>query len=144
MASRSARGHPRLGGEITFGHRWCAAQAPQRNAALAVASWYVAETYLKVRGKWVNLYRPIDRHGNLIDAMLSEYRDMAAVKASCRVGGSPDSVGGRKGDDVGGQVTPLALFSYGGFSGQRSARPCLRTRSPAALALVACLFAMCA
>jgi hypothetical protein len=87
VASRSARGHPRLGGEITFGHRWCAAQAPQRNAALAVASWYVAETYLKVRGKWVNLYRPIDRHGNLIDAMLSEYRDMAAVKASCRVGG---------------------------------------------------------
>jgi putative transposase len=44
-------------------------------------SRYVDETYLKVRGKWAYLYRAIDRDGNLIDAMLSEHRDMAAAKA---------------------------------------------------------------
>ena len=45
------------------------------------ASWHVDETYLKVRGKWAYLYRAIDRDGNLVDAMLSERRDMAAAKA---------------------------------------------------------------
>ena len=47
-------------------------------------SWYVDETYLKVRGKWAYLYRAVDRDGNLIDAMLSEHRDMAAAKAFFR------------------------------------------------------------
>jgi len=50
----------------------------------AVHTWYVDETYLKVRGKWAYLYRAIDRDGNLIDAMLSEHRDMAAAKAFFR------------------------------------------------------------
>ncbi len=45
------------------------------------ASWYVDETYLKVRGKWAYLYHTIDRDGNLIDAMLSWHCDMAAAKA---------------------------------------------------------------
>jgi transposase-like protein len=48
------------------------------------ASWYVDETYLKVRGRWTYLYRAIDRDGNLIDAMLSEHRDMKAAKAFFR------------------------------------------------------------
>jgi transposase-like protein len=61
------------------------------------ASWYVDETYLKVRGKWVYLYRAVDRDGNLIDAMLSGHRDMAAAKAFFRsakatVGFRPDRV----------------------------------------------------
>ena len=42
------------------------------------------KTYLKVRGKWSLLYRAIDRDGHLIDAMLSEHRDMAAAKAFFR------------------------------------------------------------
>jgi putative transposase len=42
----------------------------------AGVSWYVDETYLKVRGRWCYLYRAVDRDGNLIDAMLSEHRDM--------------------------------------------------------------------
>ena len=49
-------------------------------------SWYVDETYLKVRGRWCYLYRGIDRDGNLIDAMLSEHRDMKAAKAFFRSG----------------------------------------------------------
>jgi putative transposase len=50
----------------------------------AGVSWYVDETYLKVRGRWCYLYRAIDRDGNLIDAMLSEHRDMQAAKAFFR------------------------------------------------------------
>ena len=45
-------------------------------------SWYVDETYLKVRGCWCYLYRAIDRDGNLIDAMLSEHRDMQTAIVS--------------------------------------------------------------
>jgi transposase-like protein len=60
-------------------------------------SWYVDETYLKVRGRWCYLYRAIDRDGNLIDAMLSEQRDMRAAKAFFRsaratMGFRPDKV----------------------------------------------------
>ena len=47
-------------------------------------SWYVDETHLKVRGLLTYLYRAIDRDGNLIDAMLSEHRDMQAAKAFFR------------------------------------------------------------
>jgi putative transposase len=63
----------------------------------AGSSWYVDETYLKVRGRWCYLYRAIDRDGNLIDAMLSEQRDMRAAKAFFRsakaiMGFRPDRV----------------------------------------------------
>ena len=47
-------------------------------------SWFVDETYLKVRGRGCYLYRAIDRHGALIDTMLSEHRDMAAARAFFR------------------------------------------------------------
>jgi putative transposase len=60
-------------------------------------SWYVDETYLKVRGRWCYLYRAVDRDGNLIDTMLSEHRDMRAAKAFFRsakatMGFKPDRV----------------------------------------------------
>ncbi|HTR16588.1 MAG TPA: IS6 family transposase [Acetobacteraceae bacterium] len=60
-------------------------------------SWYVDETYLKVRGRWHYLYRAIDRNGDLIDTMLSEHRDMAAAQAFFRsarsaTGITPDRV----------------------------------------------------
>ena len=47
-------------------------------------SWYVDETYLKVQGRWVYLYRAIDRSGVLVDVRLSETRDMAAAQAFFR------------------------------------------------------------
>jgi putative transposase len=42
------------------------------------------ETYLKVQGQWCYLYRAIDRDGYLIDARLSETRDLAAAEAFFR------------------------------------------------------------
>ncbi len=48
------------------------------------ASWHADETCLKVRDRWTCLRRVIDRDGNLVDAMLSEHRDMAAAKAFSR------------------------------------------------------------
>jgi hypothetical protein len=43
-------------------------------------SWYADETYVKVQGRWCYLYRAIDREGNLLDAMMSETRDLEAAK----------------------------------------------------------------
>src|SRR5688572_21957035 len=42
--------------------------------------WHADETYLRVGGRWCYLYRAIDREGNLVDALLSEKRDMAAAQ----------------------------------------------------------------
>ena len=47
-------------------------------------SWYADETYIKVKGRWMYLYRAIDRDGNLVDVLLSETRDMAAAEAFFR------------------------------------------------------------
>jgi transposase-like protein len=43
-------------------------------------SWYVDETYVKVKGKWCYLYRAIDADGHLVDSRLSEKRDMEAAQ----------------------------------------------------------------
>jgi len=47
-------------------------------------SWYCDETYLKVKGRGVYLYRAIDRNGNLVDVLLSEHQDQAAAEAFFR------------------------------------------------------------
>ena len=47
-------------------------------------SWYIDETYIRVRGQWRYLYRAIDRDGALVDVMLSEHRDLVAAKAFFR------------------------------------------------------------
>jgi len=46
----------------------------------AGAQWHADETYLKVNGRWCYLYRAIDREGNLVDALRSDKRDMAAAQ----------------------------------------------------------------
>ena len=41
--------------------------------------WFVDETYVKVAGRWVYLYRTIDQDGQVIDVLVSEKRDLAAT-----------------------------------------------------------------
>jgi transposase-like protein len=43
-------------------------------------SWRVDETYIKVRGQWVYLYRAVDKEGRTVDFLLSKRRDVAAAK----------------------------------------------------------------
>jgi IS6 family transposase len=43
-------------------------------------SWRVDETYIKVKGQWMYLYRAVDSEGNTIDFYLSKTRDHKAAK----------------------------------------------------------------
>ena len=44
-------------------------------------SWRMDETYIKVKGQWVYLYRAVDKEGKTVDFMLSEKRDESAARA---------------------------------------------------------------
>jgi transposase-like protein len=67
--------------------RWVQRYVPEfekswaRYARKVGRSWLVDETYLKVRGRWVYLYRAMDKEGNIVDLRLSPKRDVAAAKA---------------------------------------------------------------
>ena len=43
-------------------------------------SWRVDETYVKVKGKWVYLYRALDKTGKTIDFYLSKTHNANAAK----------------------------------------------------------------
>jgi putative transposase len=76
--------------------------APRRDPAQATPravgqSWYVDETYVKVQGQWSYLYRASDRDGNLVDARLSDTRNLAAAETFFRsawtvTGVTPDRI----------------------------------------------------
>ncbi|SCA97131.1 Uncharacterized protein BWINRA5_00456 [Bacillus mycoides] len=44
-------------------------------------SWRVDETYIKVKGQWMYLYRAVDSNGNTIDFCLSKTRDHKALRS---------------------------------------------------------------
>ncbi|PGX39014.1 IS6 family transposase, partial [Priestia megaterium] len=43
-------------------------------------SWRVDETYVRVKGQWMYLYRVVDSEGNTIDFYLSKARNKQAAK----------------------------------------------------------------
>ena len=48
------------------------------------SSWRMDETYIKVNGKWVYLYRAVDTNADTIDFLLRKHRDASAAKAFFR------------------------------------------------------------
>ncbi|MDZ4417401.1 IS6 family transposase, partial [Bacillus cereus] len=44
-------------------------------------SWRVYETYIKVKGQWMYLYRAVDSEGNTIDFYLSKSRNHKALRS---------------------------------------------------------------
>jgi transposase, IS6 family len=66
--------------------RWVQRYAPEVNRRLRSRlkptndSWRVDETYVRVKGKWVYLYRAVDSDGATIDFLLSAKRDAAAAE----------------------------------------------------------------
>ena len=51
-----------------------------RTLHMSNGSWRVDETYVKVKGRWMYLYRAVDSHGQTIDFLLSAKRDADAAK----------------------------------------------------------------
>jgi transposase-like protein len=66
--------------------RWIQAYAPEidkrirPHLRMTNGSWRVDETYIRVKGKWVYLYRAVDATGQTIDFLLSPKRDAAAAR----------------------------------------------------------------
>ena len=50
------------------------------SAIRAGRSWRVDETYVRVAGHWTYLYRAVDSAGNMLDFLLSPYRDVIGAK----------------------------------------------------------------
>ena len=69
-------------------NRWVVHYSPQlegtfrkRHKRPVGISWRMDETYIKVKGQWLYLYRAVDKEGQTVDFMLSEKRDEPTARA---------------------------------------------------------------
>jgi putative transposase len=76
-------------------NRWVVKYSPSLDAAFhrrkrsVWLSWWLDETYIRVKGEWKYLYGAVDKHSQTIDFLLTEQRDEPAAtrfltKAICR------------------------------------------------------------
>jgi putative transposase len=71
-------------------HRWVVRYSPEllerfnRRKRSVGRKWHMDETYIKVRGRWMYLYRAIDSNGDTIEFWFSERRDLMAAKRFLR------------------------------------------------------------
>ena len=84
-------------------------------------SWRVDETYVRVKGRWMYLYRAVDSRGQTIDFLLAARRDTAAAKRFFRKAlAQPHTVNPRT---LTVDKNPAYLVRPGlGFGGFRTAR----------------------
>ncbi len=71
-------------------HRWVLRYAPEllerfnlRKRSVS-RRWHIDETYIKVRGRWMYLYRAIDSSGDTVEFWFSEKRNLTAAKRFLR------------------------------------------------------------
>ena len=66
--------------------RWVQAYGPEVNRRLhgvvkpKSSGWHMDETFVRIAGKWMYLFRAVDAHGQTVDFYLSETRDREAAK----------------------------------------------------------------
>jgi IS6 family transposase len=82
--------------------RWVQTYAPEiekrirPHLRLSNGSWRVDETYIRVKTRWMYLYRAVDSRGQTIDFLLSAKRDAEVAKRFFRKAlGQPHTVNPR-------------------------------------------------
>jgi transposase-like protein len=66
--------------------RWVQSYGPEirkrllRQVKYKRATWFMDETYVRVAGRWMYLFRAVDNRGETVDFYLSETRDRGAAK----------------------------------------------------------------
>ena len=67
-------------------HRWILRYSPEllerfnRRKREVSPNWHVDETYVRIRGQWMSLYRAIDSNGDIVEFWFSERRNLTAAK----------------------------------------------------------------
>jgi transposase-like protein len=71
-------------------HRWILWFSPKllerfnRKKRQVTRKWNLDETYIKVKGEWLYLYRAIDSNGDTVEFYFSKQRDLTAAKGFIR------------------------------------------------------------